>query len=835
MSRLGGAIVIRAVQAGMSSRHAIAAQADDAVDLAERLTAGLASAEGVPGARASTARTVDALARRTSHLADAMQGDAHLGATRSRLQQAAGAFTGAAETMRGRHGTFAPLESTDHRHALMALHGARAAVRLLHEHPGVPAEAASSTRQFDRLLDAAATTGDPVLVGRLATIEALFPDPGRAQAVARDGHVPRLLGLEADAASRNLETGAGMDQVVAELRDLQLLRSVAPDGLPAAGVGGPIDAGAVQESVLSRLAALEGRDPPSLAEFERHQVAALRGWVGHRAGIDDVLGAPARADAALAAAARARELVGLNMGWAGPEASRMRDAVRDVAATLRALRDTVQARRPADIATAAVLDEATVDLHRWAGLFAGVAAATDGSGAVWKHADLRTALDGAEAAAGSARRALGVSELAAVAGVPASTPNSGALDAATERLVDVVRQYDVDYPWGAADRGIAGKLTDAARGLLEGRRALVARGLDDTGIAARLAADAEVLAEHGGTFGMVESLTSGRSVPLSRRPIKDAVATAHRDARAGSDLLIAAGLRPERLPGVDAQLRQGRLLRSRDPAELDATERLLSTGRSVEGTAGHIQSAARNNINGALDTLDVSDGTHQIGVVRKGLSAQAPQEWFGWQVARLTGIDHLYPVVGRRADGAAFIERVGGAEFGKAGVNSKADLRGALSAWYRQHGSDLPAGEQAKWARIDYQLSQFADYLLANNDRHTGNGLYDRAAGELHMIDFGHIGRGHKDAPLAPNMRRTFMQGRGNHVTLDAETLRLIRERVTPDALRMLHREAFVRAKVDTHSEALQFWRSDRSLRGVLARLDHVQSTGGFHYRTYRS
>lgn len=103
-------------------------------------------------------------------------------------------------------------------------------------------------------------------------------------------------------------------------------------------------------------------------------------------------------------------------------------------------------------------------------------------------------------------------------------------------------------------------------------------------------------------------------------------------------------------------------------------------------------------------------------------------------------------------------------------------------------------------ALVDRQLLQCFDYLLANNDRHTANGLYDATSGVLSFIDSGHAGRGqlasNGGSVLVPALRKLQAGSKGGHVDLDPAVVDYLRRRTSADRLRAIHAATFDRAGV---------------------------------------
>jgi hypothetical protein len=288
-----------------------------------------------------------------------------------------------------------------------------------------------------------------------------------------------------------------------------------------------------------------------------------------------------------------------------------------------------------------------------------------------------------------------------------------------------------------------------------------------------------------------------------------------------------------------------RLLFTRGDDELDRLEQLLRTGPIDESE----RLPVGGGMNGEQYRVRVHDPLAPDApprwVVEKSAGAQAAQEEFGWRLARAMGIDYLVPAAIRRADGAARIEFAAGRSLNQSGIYDAEGLERALAARYFDDAERLGLSEDEarQAARIDRQLLQVFDYLLANNDRHGGNGLYDAATGALAFIDSGHAGRGalttNGGTTLEPALRSYQAGSQGGRVDLDPAVVEYLRRRLTPERIRELHAEVFDATGIagpERGSYGEKFIghvRSPDYREGIVARLDNVLETGGYTHRKY--
>ncbi|MCZ4496915.1 MAG: hypothetical protein JWM25_1500 [Thermoleophilia bacterium] len=290
---------------------------------------------------------------------------------------------------------------------------------------------------------------------------------------------------------------------------------------------------------------------------------------------------------------------------------------------------------------------------------------------------------------------------------------------------------------------------------------------------------------------------------------------------------------------VGDALTHGQLLRSQPAQALDHLEQVLAHGQVDPLSAISVG----GGVNGRRFRMLLDDpaqpGT-KLWAVRKPAEAQAAQEEFSWKLGRELGVDHLMPAVARRADGAAWIEYKPGGSLSAGGITNTAALDGALERSYAADAVlQLGAQDAALAARTDRQLLQVLDYVLANSDRHLGNGLYDARTGALSFIDYGHMGRGTAldgASRLSPGLREFQAGNAGGEVKIDAPVLDYIRARLTPDRIRALHAETFHAPGIETPKAGSMGARMFGQVNGpafregIVARLDQVLQHGSYRH-----
>ncbi len=176
-----------------------------------------------------------------------------------------------------------------------------------------------------------------------------------------------------------------------------------------------------------------------------------------------------------------------------------------------------------------------------------------------------------------------------------------------------------------------------------------------------------------------------------------------------------------------------------------------------------------------------------LGTVRalsKGAAGNHPMaEEFAERLATQLGIGHLVaPTVER--DGRVVVALVDGVQGRHAGVHGARDIERTLRRFYAEQLPHLPSDATANQARIDRQLVQVFDYVLAIKDRHGRNLLVDDPTSRLTLIDHSELLLGNRASdPLEPAMMGAYMAGSsplpGTHVlVLDDDVQRLVGERV---------------------------------------------------------
>ena len=271
-------------------------------------------------------------------------------------------------------------------------------------------------------------------------------------------------------------------------------------------------------------------------------------------------------------------------------------------------------------------------------------------------------------------------------------------------------------------------------------------------------------------------------------------------------------------------------------AEIAELERVLHDGTPVPGS----QVTIGGGMNGTRTKVLLADPLHRLAdtpAVEKSVAQQAAQERFGWRVAQALGIDHLFAAVAQRADGSVGIEFRPGVTLREAGITTVEQLQSAIE---RMHLAAGATESQARdRARIDRQLFQVYDYVLANSDRHLGQGMADAISGVVSFVDQGNMGRGAilEGASILRPALREFQAGpHGGTVDIDPDVVDLVRERLTPDRLRTLHTGVFADPSVATPpagtigNEYLAEVNGFEFREGSVKRLEQVLEHGSYEH-----
>lgn len=264
-------------------------------------------------------------------------------------------------------------------------------------------------------------------------------------------------------------------------------------------------------------------------------------------------------------------------------------------------------------------------------------------------------------------------------------------------------------------------------------------------------------------------------------------------------------------------------------AERAAVRDVLAVGRMGRAGASHV----RGGVNGTLDVRTFTDDAagRRVRAVLKPIAGGGAQEVFAYEVARAMHLDHLVPAVARRRGGVAAIELRPGKSFTGQQIFNANALEHALRHGRRLRDPDAAPATIARQARVDRELVQAFDAVLANGDRHGSNALFDARTGALSLIDHGLIDRYDPQGRI-PTVR-TFLGGanarRGAdrvwHIPLSVETRAILRA-ADRDHIRI----AFARLLEDQASaeKVGEYARKQtpRYLEQLMGRLDDAIRTG---------
>lgn len=304
------------------------------------------------------------------------------------------------------------------------------------------------------------------------------------------------------------------------------------------------------------------------------------------------------------------------------------------------------------------------------------------------------------------------------------------------------------------------------------------------------------------------------------------------------DTTLERALQMHRGPGLGrAQLsdaRLGQLLLGRnDATRSERTLQVLAHGTDVRAPE---QLRQARGIHGTLYQhflRDATPGAELTAVVKKA-GSQTAQEQFGFDLARILGIDDQVAAVVRRSNGDAYVEYVDGSELGAVGIRGVEKLREMQAQRYNEMG--IEARDAAGLAQADTELVGVFDYLLANSDRNMRNAMVTHG-GDLKLIDHGFAGIGAADAThqRIPRILATYQPVKHTQrhpagfevhdVELSQATHGLVR-RIDPGDVTSAH--ARLIDSIPANRERVV--RDPAFLDGVLERLDQLQQRGTYRF-----
>jgi hypothetical protein len=292
------------------------------------------------------------------------------------------------------------------------------------------------------------------------------------------------------------------------------------------------------------------------------------------------------------------------------------------------------------------------------------------------------------------------------------------------------------------------------------------------------------------------------------------------------------------------------LLAARPTAATAEIERLMS--RSTINQASQQAIGAPSTHHGQLYSYALESAASATvyvdRVVVKSSAQQAVQERFGFQIAKLLGIDHLFPVTILDSAGNARIQALPGTPQLSDLTGEGAKLFERLrTEWHQANQPTLSTDEARAAARMERQLLGVFDYILANADRHKGNVLIDEQGSTGAFIDSGLVGVGERGAGnyLLPALHGLFQGAAATkssspraRVNLDLTTTEYLRRRLDPEALRQLWISASREAKdvaaaspaplSELDQAALGGFTNPELGHGMQARLTHLLSHGWY-------
>lgn len=211
----------------------------------------------------------------------------------------------------------------------------------------------------------------------------------------------------------------------------------------------------------------------------------------------------------------------------------------------------------------------------------------------------------------------------------------------------------------------------------------------------------------------------------------------------------------------------------------DAGDDARSVGRTSTSPGNHA---------GTLSIGAMADAIRGADLLFVTKPVQGAAEVAGSEFAALMGIDHLVPIAVAGSDDSARMVFARGESADAAGVTSPAQLRALRERGLQVLAPTLDAARRAQQARMEVELAQVFDYLLANSDRRGRNLLVDVDAGTFALIDNASIGHGDMfmSTPLRPRLKATY-QGEGGVTTLESDTIEWLRSHLDERQLAAWH------------------------------------------------
>ena len=253
------------------------------------------------------------------------------------------------------------------------------------------------------------------------------------------------------------------------------------------------------------------------------------------------------------------------------------------------------------------------------------------------------------------------------------------------------------------------------------------------------------------------------------------------------------------------------------PGALAPSESIrITRAMQSAGATPELIGETRGGCGGRFPIQRISDAGGDILVVEK--NQQGSAEVAGSQFAGLIGIQHLVPLAVEHGQQGARMLRAAGTEAAQAGVKSADDLVALRMVALSREAPGLSVSERGRLARLEVELGQAMDYLLANSDRHTRNVMVDPERGAMALIDNGAIGDGDLFRPATtqawrtPQLHRAF-QPTEESAPLSPDTLQWLRDHIDDTTLTAWHQQ---------HAAGLPRLKLD----ALLERWHHLTATG---------